>query len=395
MSGRYKYRVNYGKGESCVRKFGRRCCLRSLAELPLVAAVVMLSCFSAAAAAAAETGAGRAGRAGRARWGVAPGAVGTRPDGIVAKPTAEDDEDLWVSAGNWKNAPDAVAPTPHRQMLKAMHLESLGDARQAAEQYRRLAERYPEAEEATEALIRSARNYLAAGDFTNCRKQLNELRRRWRSIPPAYLDALGKAEIDLAYGFLDGRGEGGTYRLGSRVRKARRIFQRLLKDDPQGRWADDAQLGLGRCTQLLGKWDDAIKEYKTLLKKYPRTSLRTEAEGYIAECISRREPRPLYAETETAAALRRIREVKREAADPRRRLSADEEAEDPDVVALNEYEKILSERQAEKRFQLARFYAVNNRFRAAEIYFERIKRLYPKSKWAARADKELKKLKRY
>jgi TolA-binding protein len=307
--------------------------------------------------------------------------------------TREDDEDLWANDGTWKHAPSTVDGTPEKQLRKARNLEKIGAVGQAAEEYKRLAERYPEADAASEALVGSARCFLSAGDFTRCREQLDELRRRWRSIPPEYLDALGKVEIGLANGFLDGRGEGGTYRLGSRVRKARRIYERLLTDDPQGRWADDAQLGLGRCKQILGQWEAAVEEYKKLLKNYPHSSLRAEAEGGIAVCLGRREPRPYYAETETTEALRRIRETKAEAAEPRRTAVEADEPEDLDLAALEEFEQMLEDRQAEKRFLLGRFYAVNGRFRAAEITFERVGRLHPKTEWAARAAEELKKIK--
>jgi TolA-binding protein len=298
---------------------------------------------------------------------------------------AEQTDDLadWVNEGRWPRGKDAVEVTPDKQLSKARRLENIGDTRQAADHYRRLANVYSESEQAEEGLVRAARNYLAAGDFTKCREQLNELRRRY--VNPTYLDAIGEVEIALARGFLEGKGEGGTYRLKSRIRKATAIFQRQLDTDPQGRWADDALLGLGQCSQTLFDYDTAIKKYKELLEKYPRSELRAEAEGNIAICINKREPQPEYTESETEESKRRIKAAYDE---------AEAEDVDLDIVALQEHEKLLADRQARKRYDQALFYMKNQHFRAAEVYFELIKEKFPGSPWAEKAAAELEKLRK-
>jgi TolA-binding protein len=296
---------------------------------------------------------------------------------------AEDDLADWANNGRWPRGPVAVEVTPDKQVAKARRLQEIGDSRQAAEQYRRLADAYSESEQAEEGLVHSARNYLAAGDFTKCREQLDELRRRYAN--PTYLDAIGECEIALGRGYLEAKGEGGTYRLASRMRKANLIFKRQLDQDPQGRWADDALMGLGECAETLFDYDTAIKKYKELLEKYPRSELRAEAEGHIATCINKREPQPEYTESETEEAQRRIRQAYDEAAS---------EDVDLDVAALQENEKILSERQARKRYEQALFYLKNQHFRAAEVYFELVKARWPDSAWSDKAKIELEKLKR-
>lgn len=296
----------------------------------------------------------------------------------------EDDTSDWVNEGRWPHSKNAVEVTPDKQSAKAKHLEEIGDTRQAADQYRRLADAYSEADEAEEGLVRSARNYLAAGDFTKCRDQLNELRRRYAN--PAYLDAIGEVEISLARGYLEGKGEGGTYRLKSRIRKAQAIFQRQIDQDPQGRWADDALYGLGQCQQAILDYDGAIKKYKEMLEKYPRSELRAEAEGSIAVCINKREPLPIYSESESDDAIKRIRSAQADAA-------AGDDA-DLDVGLLEEQEKILASRQARKRYEQALFYIKNRHYRAAEVYLELIRDRYPESAWAEKAKSRLEELRR-
>jgi len=297
--------------------------------------------------------------------------------------SAENDLADWANEGRWPRGPLSVEPTPDGQSAKAKRFQEIGDSRQAAEHYRRLADAYSESDMAEEGLVASAKNYLAAGDYSKCREQLNELRRRYAN--PSFLDAIGEVEIALGRGFLEGKGEGGTYRFASRIRKATIIFQRQFDQDPEGRWADDALMGLGLCSEVMFDYDVAIKKYKELLEKYPRSELRAEAEGHIATCINKREPQPEYTESETEEARRRIQQARDEA------LSEDV---DLDVAALEENEKLLSERQARKRFEQALFYQKNLHFRAAEVYFELVKERYPGSIWSDKAKTELEKLRR-
>jgi tetratricopeptide (TPR) repeat protein len=301
----------------------------------------------------------------------------------AAPAASEDDLADWVNEGKWPRGPQAVDPTPEKQENKAKRLQSIGDSRQAADQFKRLADVYSEASEAEEGLILSAKNYLAAGDFTHCREEINELRRRYAN--PTFLDAIGEVEIALGRGFLEGKGEGGTYTLKSRIRKATAIFQRQLDGDPQGRWAADALFGLGQCSQVLGDYTAAIKNYKALLEKYPRSELRAEAEGNIAVCISKREPTPEKTESDTEEAQRRIKQAFDEAAS---------EDVDLDMDALKENEAILKERQARKRFEQALFYEKNAHFHAAEVYLELVKERFPETPWADKAKAELEKLRK-
>src|SRR5437763_43422 len=90
---------------------------------------------------------------------------------LFAAQTQDDDLASWVNEGRWTRGPHAVERTPERQSAKAKRLESIGDSRQAAEQFKRLGDEFPEADIAEEGLVFAARNYLKAGDFTKARAQ--------------------------------------------------------------------------------------------------------------------------------------------------------------------------------------------------------------------------------
>ncbi|MFH0938858.1 MAG: tetratricopeptide repeat protein [Planctomycetota bacterium] len=291
----------------------------------------------------------------------------------------EDDLADWVNEGHWPRSSTSVEITPEKQAAKAKRMQNIGDFKQAAEQYKRLANVYSESGLEEEGLVLSARNYLAAGDYTKCRDQLNELRRRYAN--PTYLDATGEVEIALARGYLEGKGEGGTYLFKSRIRKARAIFQRQLDQDPEGRWADNALFGLAQCDQAVREYDGAIKKYKDLLEKYPRSELRAETEGNIAICINKREPLPEYTGQDEELILKEIERAKLDASEG--------DDVDVDIGLLEEHQKVLTDRQARKRYEQALFYIKNRHFRAAEVYLELIKDRYPNSLWAEKSKVEL------
>ena len=70
----------------------------------------------------------------------------------------EDDAADWANEGRWPRSAQAVELTPEKQALKARRLQDIGDSKQAAEQYRRLADVYSESDQAEEGLVRAARN---------------------------------------------------------------------------------------------------------------------------------------------------------------------------------------------------------------------------------------------
>lgn len=298
-------------------------------------------------------------------------------------PGTTTDLDQWANEGRWKQGKNYVESTPAKQYAKARKLEEIGDVRQAAEEYRRLSDVFSESEQAEEGIILSAKCFLAAGDYTRCKEQITELRRRY--LRPSFLDAMGQVECALARGYLEGKGEGGTYKLASRMRKATAIYKHIIDEDPEGRWADDALLGTGQCEEALGKYDEAIKRYKELFEKYPHSELRAEAEGRIAFCINLREPKPEYEETETREAMKRLRIAIEESGT---------EGSTLDAVALEENEKLLMDRQAQKRYDQAQFYIKNGKYRAAEVYLELIKARYPDSSWAQNAAAALEELRK-
>jgi len=287
----------------------------------------------------------------------------------------EDDLSLWASEGRWPRSTNAVEPTAQMQFDKAKRLEAIGDVLQAAVSYRRLADVYSVSDQAELSLVLSAKCYLSAGRYGMCRDTMTELRRQFNH--PNFLDDMGYVEVNLARGYLEGKGEGGTFKLGSRVRKAKAIYAFILKEDPEGRWADDAKFGLGMCSEALRDWDTALQTYKEFMEKYPNSELRSEVEGHIAECIDKRDPIPDYSEEPTVQALRRIQDLKEDAA---------QGDADVDIVQLQEHEKVLIDRQAQKRYDQALFYVKNGHFRAAEVYLELIKTRYPESPWAKKAE---------
>ena len=306
----------------------------------------------------------------------------------------------WANEGRWPRGPRAVASTPEKQFEAGERQERLGAPRQAAEAFRLVAEEYPWAEGvrdqvgrprlfSEEARLRAAENLTRSGDLGKAREQVEELERFYPLQTegdrvfrtPKLLDLYGRVLTGLGRAYLEGRGEGGTYSLRSRLRKARLLFRKVLDTDPEGRWADDAYLGLGECEEALGCWRTARDHYQKLTEQFPESEQRPRAEGRIAHCLDRMEPRPAYSEAEVEEARRRI-------------LLQRQARPDADLAGLGEDVALLDIRQARKRFENGLFYAINGHYRAAEVYFEMVRERHPDTVWAEKAAEELEKLRR-
>jgi TolA-binding protein len=284
----------------------------------------------------------------------------------------------WVSDGRWPRGKESAMETPAAQLARAMDLEKAGSPGAAAVEYEKLIRIFPESAEAEKAHLGAGRCRFLCGQFRAAEEQLAELRRRFAKTE--LLDAAAEIEVSIARGYLDGKGADGGLPLRTRTRRARAIFERILKDDAMSRWADDAMFGLGLCHKTLGRYDLAIEQFKEMLDRYPWSELKAEAEMQIAECVALENPSPDYEDSEERDIRTRLDATRNEAYAKGREL---------DDAALRDAERILAERQAKKKYDQAVFYEGNGKWRAAEVCLEFLIARYPDTKWAEMARERL------
>ncbi len=73
---------------------------------------------------------------------------------------------------------------------------------------------------------------------------------------------------------------------------ARQGYQRVLAWKPVPELAAQAELGLGRCAEILGQWTEAKHAYENFVSRYGHTRESDEARARIAEILLQRENNP-------------------------------------------------------------------------------------------------------
>lgn len=73
---------------------------------------------------------------------------------------------------------------------------------------------------------------------------------------------------------------------------ARVGYQRVLAWKPVPEIAAQAELGLGRCSEILGQWDEAKRAYEHFVARYPKSRESDEARARVAEILLERENNP-------------------------------------------------------------------------------------------------------
>ncbi len=284
----------------------------------------------------------------------------------------------WVIAGRWRHGKEAAMPNPAAQLALAEKLERAGSFGAAAAEYEKLARTFPESAESERAYLGAGRCRFLEGRFREAAERLAELRRRFPKTE--LLDAAAEMEIAIGRSWLNRKGEGSALPPRKRASEAQPLFERILRDDPMSRWADDALLGVGLCLKEKGLYDAAVEKFRELIEKYPWSELKAEAEMRMVECAALAEPSAEHEDAEERKAMARLAAARDEAAVAGRKI---------DEGLLGATERMLMERRARKEFDTGMFYERNGRRRAAELRYELILARYPGTEWAAVAKRRL------
>lgn len=210
------------------------------------------------------------------------------------------------------------------------------------------------------------------------RSALNELKAAERNVaafrkkfPKSRFSSLmADAEMDI----LERRARRGN-------RKTLRRLENLVESNPYGPRTDRAQLLVGHIHISRREYAEARDAYEVMLRAYPASRYQLEAEfgkgkaTYLANTGIMRDA-GLYAEA--AEILKGVLEV------------------DPDFAGRAEVERYLKEihdRLAERQFRVARYYERQHRVASAVVYYRDVTRRFKDTRWAAKAQKQLKKLK--
>ena len=155
--------------------------------------------------------------------------------------------------------------------------------------------------------------------------------------------------------------------------KAIEQYERLLSEFPTPQVAEQARFNLAVCRLDLEQYDLARTEFEDFIDSYPRSKRADNALYMIGLSYLRAAPRPERDQSETIKAQNELTLLLREY---------------PDTDVKEEAEEALSEcrsRLAEKDYLAGKLYLKMKNYTAARLYFDSVIETYGDTPWAPRA----------
>ncbi|MBI3991105.1 MAG: outer membrane protein assembly factor BamD [Candidatus Omnitrophica bacterium] len=286
---------------------------------------------------------------------------------------------IWTpETGRWINPKDEAKGTPEEQMALVKTLYETKDYDRSVREAIKLFKAYPDSKEAPEAQFYIAKCEEGLGRYYRAflayQKVLDEYPQSER------VKDVIEREYYLGNLFFSGRDKkiaGITF--AAPAERAMEIFQKVLSNEPFGKYSDLSQYKIGLCYVKQGKYTDAKLEFEKLIEQYPHSSLVDDAKFQSALCSYKSALKPMYDNESIDEALKLFKELL-------------QSHPDMDSETLREVRKMteeLEERNAQKLFQIAKFYEKQRKIDSAVIYYQEILKKYPDSPTTANAIERL------
>ncbi|MFW5856993.1 MAG: tetratricopeptide repeat protein, partial [Planctomycetota bacterium] len=195
----------------------------------------------------------------------------------------------WTRSAGWARMEGSARGAPEEQLIYAKERQARGEFYDACRQYFHLIRSWPDAPEAKEAMRLLADSLFECENYYDSFQTIEEHLRQYPKS--AHRETLLQLEYRIGNRFLEGAPVSllrERSRAGS-LRAATEVFDAVLGHDEFGPFADDALLQSGRAYLELGKKEEAIRRFDTLLDRFPRSELaplaryqRAVASGNVA-----------------------------------------------------------------------------------------------------------------
>ncbi len=235
------------------------------------------------------------------------------------------------------------------------------DARFLAGEAYFFADRYPDANEMFERLLK---------DFPNTRHQeLVQARRfaiarywlQFHNVDPQSWYTFNITDDSRPWNDLKGH--------------AMRLFKQIPLDDPTGKLADDAILAQANALFVAGRYDDADRLYDDLRTMYPTSEHQFTAHLMGVKSKLLRYQGPEYDGTALGEAEKLIEQI---------RIQFPQEAQ-ANGELLDRAAREVRYRQAEREWLMAKFYDRRKAYRAARFYYQIVQRDYHDTPFSTQA----------
>jgi outer membrane protein assembly factor BamD len=282
---------------------------------------------------------------------------------------------FWVwtpQTKRWINPKYAVKTTPEKQFDYALSFYKRGNYKTAAGEFEKLINSYPGSLLAPEAGYYGGLSYQKAEEYYKAYLVYYKVLTQYPHSKRISQVVENKYEIGNI--FLEGRRRKlmGVEILPA-LSTAEEIFKTIVDYAPYSEYGDKSWYKLGQIYKKTGRYKEAADAFAMIIKNYPNSALRNEAQYEIALCSLKESLPPAYEQESTDRTIEQFKEFIEER--PPEDLT--QEAEE----TIRE----LKERRAKHEYDIARFYEQNNKYKSAAIYYNSIIRDYPQTKWAQEA----------
>jgi len=284
---------------------------------------------------------------------------------------------IWTpKTGKWVNPKTAVKSSPKEQFDFAQGLYEAKEYEDAKKEFNKIMKNYPKAAEAAESLF-----YL--GQIEEIRDNFWGAYQNYQKVIDKYpfserIAEIIEREYSIAEKFMSGVKRKALGLVIPVENPAKEIFQKVVENAPYGPLAAKAQYKLGLLLKSMQDLYAAEEAFNKVAVSYPDSEWAAAAKFQIASCRAGVSRGPAYDQSASSEAKNKFEEFVR--AHPDVELSRDAEK---NIV-------LLSGKEAESNYNIARFYEKQKNYKSAKIYYNSIIASVPRSVWAAKAVERLK-----
>jgi len=150
-------------------------------------------------------------------------------------------------------------------------------------------------------------------------------------------------------------------------------YEQVLSEYPRPEVAERAKFNLARCRMDLEEYDLAVQDFEIFIDSYPKSSMVDDGMYMIGLCYLRQSPRPERDQSETLKALNELNLLIREYPD----TDVREEAEEAIIKCKSKL--------AQKEYLNGELYLKMGHYGSARVYFDAVMAQYGETEWAPRA----------
>jgi outer membrane protein assembly factor BamD len=277
---------------------------------------------------------------------------------------------------------DTIEETSKEQLDKGEKYEKEGKIEEAAGAYKAIVKTWPLSPNAPEGQFRFATMLYKLFEFQGAFKEFQNCLDKYPETE--HFDDILKYQYDIACLFLAGERQK-VWKIPTlpSMEKTVDMFVQVIKNGPYSNYAPMSQLKIGFAREKQHQWDDAVKAYQELIRKYPKSDLADDAQfqiGYAYMLASREAD---YDQTATNRSITGFE-------DYITKYPSSEKIEQ----AKDNIDRMKKE-QARGVMRIAEYYDKDHKYDAAMIYYNNVIQQFPNTELATKASARVDELKQY